>query len=120
MNILFIAQYYPEQLLPTFLKKTKVGLDFAAHNLHKALLQGFKENYQEVDVLNAPHLGSFPPYYKTPFIPSYKSDKERVNSFSYINISYLKRWDIKRHLKRPETMGKCTHSVGELAYSIMY
>ncbi len=100
MNILFIAQYYPEQLLPTFLKKTKVGLDFAAHNLHQALLQGFNENFQEIDILNAPHLGSFPPYYKTPFIPSYKSDKERINSFSYLNISYLKRWDIKRHFKK--------------------
>lgn len=112
MNLLFIAQYYPEQLLPTFLKRTKVGLDFAAHNLHQALLQGFKENYQEVDVLNAPHLGSFPPYYKTPFIPSYKSDKERVNSFSYINISYLKRWDIKRHLKH-EMFKWCERTKGE-------
>ena len=112
MNILFIAQYYPEQLLSTFMKKTKVGLDFAAHNLHKALFQGFIENGQEIDILNAPHLGSFPPYYKTPFVPSYKSEKERLNSLSYLNVSYIKRWDIKRRMRK-EMWQWCEKTKGE-------
>lgn len=112
MNILFIAQYYPEQLLPTFLKQTKVGLDFAAHNLHRALLQGFRENGQEIEVLNAPHLGSFPPYYKSPFVPSYKSEKEHIYSFSYLNLSYVKRWDIKRHMRR-EMLRWCERTEGK-------
>ena len=112
MNILFIAQYYPEQLLPTFLKQTKVGLDFAAHNLHRALLQGFRENGQEIEVLNAPHLGSFPPYYKSPFVPSYKSEKEHIYSFSYFNLSYVKRWDIKRQMRR-EMQRWCEQTEGE-------
>ena len=112
MNILFIAQYYPEQLLATFSKKTKVGLDFAAHNLHKALLQGFKENEQKIDIVNAPHLGSFPPYYKTPFIPEYKSENERINSFSYLNISYIKRWDIKRKMRK-EMIRWCEKTKGK-------
>lgn len=112
MNILFIAQYYPEQLLPTFMKQTKVGLDFAAHNLHRALLQGFRENAQKVDILNAPHLGSFPPYYKTPFVPSYKSEEEHINSFSYLNVSYVKRWDIKRQMRR-EMLRWCERTKGE-------
>lgn len=112
MHILFIAQYYPEQLLPTFVKQTKAGLDFAAHNLHRALLQGFRENNQEVDILNAPHLGSFPPYYKTPFVPSYKSEEERIHSFSYLNVSYVKRWDIKRRMRR-EMLRWCERTEGE-------
>lgn len=112
MNILFIAQYYPKQLLPTFLKQTKVGLDFAAHNLHCALLQGFKENEQEVDILNAPHLGSFPPYFKTPFISSFQSEEERIKSISFLNVSYLKRWDIKRQIRR-EMLRWCEQTEGE-------
>ncbi len=112
MHILFIAQYYPEQLLPTFVKQTKAGLDFAAHNLHRALLQGFRENGQEVDILNAPHLGSFPPYYKTPFIPSYISQDEHIHSFSYLNVSYVKRWDIKRQMRR-EMLRWCERTEGE-------
>lgn len=112
MNILFIAQYYPEQLLPTFVKHTKAGLDFAAHNLHRALLQGFRENGQEVDILNAPHLGSFPPYYKIPFVPSYISQEEHIHSFSYLNVSYVKRWDIKRQMRR-EMLRWCERTEGE-------
>lgn len=112
MNILFIAQYYPEPLLPTFLKQTKVGLDFAAHNLHRALLQGFRENSQEVKILNAPHVGSFPPYYKTPFVPGYKSEEEHVHSISYFNVSYLKRWDIKCRMRR-EMLRWCENTKGE-------
>lgn len=112
MHILFIAQYYPEQLLPTFVKQTKVGLDFAAHNLHRALLQGFRENGQEIDILNAPHLGSFPPYYKRPFVSSYKSAEERIHSFSYLNVSYVKRWDIKRQMRR-EMLRWCERTKGE-------
>ena len=96
MHILFIAQYYPDKLLTEFIKQTKVGLDFAAHNLHKALFQGFLENQRMLDILNAPHLGSFPPYYKTPFISSYESDDRHEISLSYLNISYVKRWDIRR------------------------
>ena len=100
MHILFIAQYYPDKLLTEFIKQTKVGLDFAAHNLHKALFQGFLENQRMLDILNAPHLGSFPPYYKTPFISSYESDDRHEISLSYLNISYVKRWDIRRKLKK--------------------
>ncbi len=112
MNILFIAQYYPEQLLAIFKKKTKGGLDFAAHNLHKAIIKGFNENGQIIDIVNAPHLGSFPPYYKTPFIPKYKSKEEHINSFSYLNISYIKRWDIERKMRK-EMFRWCSKIKGE-------
>ena len=112
MHVLFIAQYYPEQLLPIFVKQTKVGLDFAAHNLHRALLQGFRENIQEIDILNAPHLGSFPPYYKTPFVPSFRSKEERITSLSYLNVSYIKRWGIKRQMRR-EMFRWCEQTEGE-------
>ena len=77
--------------------------------LHKELK---KLNNQKVDILNAPHLGSFPPYYKTPFVPSYKSEEERIHSFSYLNISYVKRWDIKRRM-RCEMFRWCEQTEGE-------
>ena len=112
MHILFIAQYYPEQLLPTFLGQTKVGLDFAAHNLNRALLQGFRENEQDVYVLNVPPIGSFPPYYKKPIVPCYNSEIEHINSISYLNVSYVKRWDIKRRL-RSGILDWCEKTAGE-------
>ena len=112
MNILFIAKYYPDVLFPEFAKHTKVGLDHAANNLHKALFQGFKENNQKISILNAPILGSFPPYYKTPFISGYSSKEEGIKSLSFLNISYIKRWDINRKMEK-EALKWCKNTQGK-------
>jgi len=99
MNILFIAGYYPEALKNLFLKKTKAGLDFAANNLQEALFKGFDQNKLNYQILNAPFLGSFPPFNKLLFVPGYYSEDNKVKSIPYVNLSYLKRWDIKRKIK---------------------
>lgn len=112
MNILFIAKYYPDALLPEFSKQTKVGLDYAAHNLHQALFQGFKENGQKISILNAPILGSFPPFYKKPFVPGYSSGVDDVKSLSFCNVSYIKRWDINRKMEK-EALKWCKQTEGE-------
>lgn len=112
MNILFIAKYYPDALFPEFAKQTKVGLDYAANNLHRALFQGFKENNQKISILNAPILGSFPPYYKSPFVPGYVSKEESIKSLSFLNVSYIKRWDINRKMEK-EALKWCKNTRGE-------
>ena len=98
MKILFLSTYYPEALLPVFKKNAKCGLDFAAHNLNVSLINGFKANKVNFDIINIPHLGSFPPYSRSPFVKSFKADQ--VESISYLNISYFKRWDIKRRVAK--------------------
>lgn len=112
MNILFISKYYPDSLIPNFQKYTKIGLDFAAQNLHKALLKGFQENKQKIDIINVPILGSFPPYYKSPFVSGYVSEKEHLKSISYINISYIKRLDINRKIEK-EAIKWCNNTTGK-------
>lgn len=111
MNILFLSQYYPDGIIDKCVSISKIGMDWAAHNLSKAIIQGFKENSIngksindnvhcandfDFSVLNVPMIGSFPPFSKSPFAPSY-SDKD-VESIGYVNITYLKRLDIKRRL----------------------
>ena len=112
MNILFIAKYYPDALFSEFAKHTKVGLDHAANNLHRALFQGFKENNQKISILNAPILGSFPPYYRSPFVPGYSSKEEGIKSLSFFNVSYIKRWDINRKMEK-ETLKWCKQTSGK-------
>lgn len=112
MNLLFVGMYFPEPLLPTFMKHSKVGLDFAAHNLHKALFRGLHDNGIGFDIINYPHLGSFPPFYSTPRVPAYRNEDERVTSISYINISYIKRLDIRRKVKR-EILDWCKRTEGD-------
>lgn len=112
MNILFISQFYPDNLLPVFTRKTISGLDYAAHNLNLAILEGFRENGICVDVLNVPHLGSFPPFYKFPYVEGSLSDDCHVKSLSYINVSYYKRIDINRRLKKNIKIW-CNNTKGE-------
>jgi glycosyltransferase involved in cell wall biosynthesis len=98
-NILFIGGYYPKALEDLFFKKTKTGLDFAAHNLQEAIFKGFDQNKLNYQILNTPFLGSFPPYNKLLFVPKYCSEDKKVKSISYVNLSYFKRWNIKKKIK---------------------
>jgi glycosyltransferase involved in cell wall biosynthesis len=94
-NLLFIGGYYPPPLKECFVKNSKIGLDLAANNLQEAIFKGFDENMIDYHIINAPFLGSFPPFFKTPFIPMYKSSDGKVTSISYINVTYIKRQSIK-------------------------
>jgi glycosyltransferase involved in cell wall biosynthesis len=100
-HILFISSFFPDELEEEFLKQSKVAtLDYASHNLQRAIIRGFDENMAEYSVINVPHLGSFPPYYKTPFVKGYKSNDKKIDSVAYLNILYLKRSDTKRRVRK--------------------
>lgn len=97
MNFLFLSQTYPSQILPELEKHSKVILDYAGHNLGSAIISGFKANNAQVHVVNTPHVGSYPPYYNSPFVPNFKD--ETIDSIGYLNVSYLKRLSIARQQK---------------------
>lgn len=119
-NYLFISKMYPDTLLPKFQKATKTGLDFAAHNLSKAIWTGFRENGIEVDVLNTPQLGSWPFFHKTPFISGCR--EEHVESVPYFNAMYFKRSCLQRKVEKKvlEWCGKCVGSKYILLYNFNY
>lgn len=93
-NILYISQLYHESLFGEYFENSKAALDYAANNLSRAILKGFRENDCKVDVLNAPVIGSYPLYYKKPFISGIKEDG--FESISYCNLIYFKRAIIRR------------------------
>ena len=96
MTILFESYFFPDSLLEEYKSKSKVALDFAAHNLCKALYMGFKANGVNIRVVNAPNIGSFPAYYKSPFVPGGKL--ENGVSLPFINIAYFKRSYLRKKL----------------------
>lgn len=100
-QVLFISSFFPEALEDEFLKHSKTpSLDYATHNLQRAIIHGFEENGADYYVVNVPHLGSFPPYYKTPFVHGYKSDDNKIESISYLNITWLKRANTKYIIRK--------------------
>ena len=96
MRIIFDSQLYPELLLPDFQSQSKGGLDYAAHNLCKAFYKGLLSNQQKVNIVNIPNLGSFPFLYKVPKVKGAKI--ENGYSIPFWNLTYLKRYDIRRRL----------------------
>lgn len=98
MRIIFESQLYPECLLHDFEVNAKGILDYAAHNLCKAILTGLKQNHQQVELVNFPNLGSFPVLYNRPWVKGIKN--EDGVSIPFWNITYLKRYDIRRRLQR--------------------
>lgn len=97
MTIVFESQLYPQELISEFEARSKVALDYAAHNLCKALYSGFTENGQNLKVVNVPNLGSFPLLYSSPLVKG--AQLQDGKSLSFWNISLLKRWDIRRRIK---------------------
>lgn len=95
--ILFVSQLYPDKLVDRLRKESKVGLDYAADNLSRAINKGFEENRVPVSVLNIPHLNSYPIYSKTLIVEACKEGN--VYSLPYTNFIYLKRQSMKRRAK---------------------
>ena len=97
-TILFETQLYPSSELNCYLNNSKTGLDYAAHNLCTALYKGIKDNCQNVELINAPNLGSFPTLYSRPYVKeAYMDDGV---SIPFYNIAFLKRSCIRRRLKK--------------------
>lgn len=96
MNIIFESHFYPEVLEAEFKNKSKVTLDYAAHNFSKAIFEGLKENKQDVYFVNLPNIGSFPTLYKRAWVKG--GHFNEGISLGFCNISYLKRYSIKRRL----------------------
>lgn len=98
MKIIFESYLYPDTFSEQYKANSKCILDYAAHNLCKAILVGLKENGVNIRLVNAPNIGSFPAYYKTALVRGCEL-KDGI-SISFCNIAFLKRFSIRRKLKK--------------------
>lgn len=110
MNILFVSRYYPGNLSSRCADISKIGLDWAAHNLCTAIIKGFYDNGVAITVLNVPQMGSFPAFSRSPIVPGWS--KDNTKSLPYYNMAYLKRIDTKRRVLH-EARQWCLGAIGE-------
>lgn len=75
---------------------SKIGLNWASHNLNTAIIRGFYANGIKPKVINIPPMGSFPAFAKTPLVAGY--NKGNVTSLPYHNIAYIKRLDTRHRI----------------------
>lgn len=118
MTIVFESYFFPDSLFSEIKQKSKVALDFAAHNLSKAIYTGMKNNGVNVRVVNAPNIGSFPSYYKSPFVPGIQIN-DGV-SIRFLNVIFFKRYDIRRRIFRAVNNELCSLSTDEDVTLLLY
>lgn len=87
---------YPDVLIRHFEEDSKGTLDYAAHNLSRAIYNGLKENGQKVRLINVPNIGSYPILYNKPIIKG--TLIEDGESISFCNIPVVKHRNICRKI----------------------
>lgn len=96
MRILFISHYYPFDTLLFCERYAKVGLDYAADNLCRSIIQGFELNNCKFDIINVPNVGSFPVRFKKANMM--ELHEGNVYSIPFLNIPILKNKFISSNL----------------------
>jgi glycosyltransferase involved in cell wall biosynthesis len=93
MHIIFLSSLFPKRLLSVIQKNSKGNIDNAANTLQWNLLKGFAKHFNTIEVVNAPHIGSFPLLYKKLFIRNdcFVIDNNiKGTSVRYCNFAILK------------------------------
>lgn len=103
MKVIFLSSFFPDNLLSEIQKNSKANLDNAGNSLQWHLLKGLSRYLSSLEVINAPHIGSFPLFYKWPFVSGEVFLIEQriiVTSLGYLNLAIIKNRIIETYLKK--------------------
>lgn len=100
--ILFLSHLIPKELDDDVMRYSKNNMQDAANALQWHLLQGFSYNLNhQLDIINLMMVGSYPQYYKKPFIKEERFDcktEEPGINVGFCNIKYIRRISIEKSL----------------------
>lgn len=101
MRLIFISSYV-DSYLEDSLQNSKTIITASTTTFQRALIQGFKQQDINIDVINVADIGSFPKRSKRLFIPSitYIDANLKITNGSYINLTYFKRLSIQHTIER--------------------
>lgn len=109
MRIIFIGGLFPVEDLKTYIKNSKGVFQFAADKLQKSFLKGFKQHYDDIQIITVPFLPNFPDGYKGLIIKrrmfSFFENEKKVHlSIPFINLKifdlFFKAYSLKKALKK--------------------
>ena len=110
-RILFITGLVPNDQSVTSLNKN--FMNAAADKFQSLLIEGFKENNCEIDIVSAPFIGSYPKYYKKLYYqPSMYNDNIKYVSFNNIwGVRNISRYFALKKLIKKEKLYSNNHVV---------
>lgn len=100
MSVLFIGGVFAEENQKEIIENTKGYAEFSANIFQKKLINGFKKNNQEITVISAPFIGSYPNRYKR---MSFRGFKRKQKDFEYVNFNNI--WGF-RNFSRAKALKK--------------
>lgn len=101
MKILFLSGYFEKPYEAEIIDKTKTYVEYAANAFEEKLINGFKNNGQEISVFSAPFIGAFPTAYKDIYFGGFKGEKSKeVNYVKFLNIWGIRNISRAAALKR--------------------
>lgn len=102
MNIIFLGSLFSPKLIEEIEAQSKGGIQYASNNLQWNYIKGLDAYYKNnVKIINAPIVGSFPSFYKKLIIPSDKFNYNNISnniSVGYCNVTIIKNYFIKKAL----------------------
>lgn len=103
MKILFLGGLYPKELYNKIYSRSKRSFQIAANNLQWAFIEGLDTHYDDLTILTAPFISSFPIGYKDLHFRGIQFSHNNIANdkcISFINTPFTRSWSIKRNLKR--------------------
>lgn len=104
MPIIYLGSIFPASLLETIERNSKGNIQYASNAFQWHFLNGFHENNVfNLNIVNAPMVGSYPIFYKKLFLPEININiKNNIigKSISYLNIPLIKNLFIEYGLSK--------------------
>lgn len=105
MRIIFLSSLFHPLLVENIENNTIGNIQYAANTLQWNILEGFKNVVkQPINVITAPMIGSYPTFYKKPYIyeKTFQPDQQGVTgkSIAYLNLPLIKNYHIYFNLKK--------------------
>lgn len=119
MKILFLCGIYDKTIEKKVKTNSISGYDIAALEFQRKLYNGLKNCYEDVEVLSAPYIGSFPNRYKKAYFNVKKAnDITRIEYVPFCNIWGIRNFSRSYHLKK--AINKFVNYDDEEKYIIIY
>jgi len=124
MKILFLGGLYPYELYNKIHSRSKRSFQIAANNLQWAFIEGLDSHFDDLTILTAPFISTFPFGYKDCFFKGSQfshNNKAKDKCINFINIPFIRDWSIKKNLKK-EIRKWCTSNNEKkciVVYSLM-
>lgn len=101
MKILLLGGIFDDSHNEEIISKTRTYVEYAANNFQKKIIQGFKENGIEIQVISAPFIGAYPKAYSDIYFKGFDSGVNDESGFEY--VKFLNLWGI-RNISRYQSL----------------